>query len=314
MKRFLYLVVLITLSSSAHAGNSFSFVVAGHRVVIEAPRDCHSASCASISVPGIYEARGRRDRDEHDNDDTADAAAPVKPPAAAQQQVASPAIVQPASKPVVQPVASVSPPAATVGLAASSAPAIAAPAPSKTQPANTQQPKLSQPKLSQPKLSEPKPPPVTSPLPATSVADKATQVVPPAPAPRPVQVLQEVDDDPSDAALGDWQTEGNKGSVRIERCGSALCGYVLNPSSNASGETVLINMKPKTASQWSGNIYSRDSGSTYYATMAMQGSDSLRVEACALGRFFCSGNVWNRIAAKPDKRVISRRTAWAPRS
>jgi hypothetical protein len=303
MKRFLYLVVLITLSSSAHAGNSFSFVVAGHRVFIEAPRDCNSPSCVSVSIPGIYEARGRRDRDDDDNDGTSDSA-PVKPPAAAQQQVVSPAIVQPASKPVVQPVASVSPPLATVGLAASAAPAIAAPAPSKIQPANTQQPKLSQ----------PKPPPVTSPLPATPVADKAIQAMPPAPAPRPIQVLQEVDDDPSDAPLGDWHTEGNKGSVRIERCGSALCGYVLNASSNASGETVLINMKPKTASQWSGNIYSRDSGSTYYATMAMQGSDSLRVEACALGRFFCSGNVWSRIGAKPEKRLTSHRTAWAPRS
>ncbi len=81
-----------------------------------------------------------------------------------------------------------------------------------------------------------------------------------------------------------------------------------------NGETVLINMKPKTASEWSGNIYSRDSGSTYYATIAMQGPDSLRVEACALGRFFCSGNVWSRIAATPEKLAASRRTLWVPRS
>jgi hypothetical protein len=46
----------------------------------------------------------------------------------------------------------------------------------------------------------------------------------------------------------------------------------------------------------------------------MKGPDSLRVEACALGRFFCSGNVWSRIGAKPDKRVTSRRTSWVPRS
>ena len=147
-----------------------------------------------------------------------------------------------------------------------------------------------------------------------SFADTPTQAVPPAPAPHPVQVLQETDDDPADAPLGDWQTEGNKGSVRIERCGSALCGHVLNPSSNANGETVLINMKPKTASEWTGNIYSRDSGTTYYATIAMKGPDSLRVEACALGRFFCSGNVWSRIGAKPAKLVTSRRTSWVPRS
>ena len=31
--------------------------------------------------------------------------------------------------------------------------------------------------------------------------------------------------------VGDWQTEG-KGLVRIAKCGDALCGYVLNSSSN----------------------------------------------------------------------------------
>ena len=73
-------------------------------------------------------------------------------------------------------------------------------------------------------------------------------------------------------------------------------------------------MKPKTASEWSGNIYSRDSGSTYYATIAMKGPDSLRVEACALGRFFCSGNVWSRIVAKPEKLITSRQTSTEPKS
>jgi uncharacterized protein (DUF2147 family) len=304
MKRFLYLVVLMALSSSAHAGNSFSFVVAGHRVIIEAPRDCNSPSCVSVSIPGVYESRGGRDRDDDiddtsDTPDTSDSAAPVKPAAAAQQQVATPQIVQPARKPAVEPVASAPPRPAVAQLAATASPAVAALPPPKIQPANAQQPKPLQPK----------------PLPVTSSADKPTPAVPPAAAaPHPVQVLQETDDDPAEAPLGDWQTEGNKGSVRIERCGQALCGYVLNSSSNANGETVLINMKPKAASEWSGNIYSRDSGSTYYATMAMQGPDSLRVEACALGRFFCSGNVWSRIGAKPEKLVTSRRASWVPRS
>ena len=298
MKRFFYLVVLMAFSSSAHADNSFSFVVAGHRVIIEAPRDCNSPSCVSVSIPGVYETDEGRDRDD-DIDDASDAAAPVKPAAAAQQQVAAPPIVQPARKPAVEPVASAPPRPAVVEVAATAAPAVAASPPPKIQPANAQQPKPLQPK----------------PLPVTSSADKPNPAVPPAAAaPHPVQVLQETDDEPAEAPLGDWQTEGNKGSVRIERCGRALCGYVLNPSSNASGETVLINMKPKTASEWSGNIYSRDSGSTYYATIAMQGPNSLRVEACALGRFFCSGNVWSRIGAKPEKLVTSRRASWVPRS
>ena len=37
-----FFVVPIALSSPAQAGNSFSFVVAGHRITIEAPRGCDS--------------------------------------------------------------------------------------------------------------------------------------------------------------------------------------------------------------------------------------------------------------------------------
>jgi len=59
MKRFGYLVVLMGLNSSAYAGDSLSFV-GGHRVRIEAPRHCRSPSCVSVSIPGIYEMRGRQ--------------------------------------------------------------------------------------------------------------------------------------------------------------------------------------------------------------------------------------------------------------
>ena len=57
-------------------------------------------------------------------------------------------------------------------------------------------------------------------------------------------------------------------------------------------------MKPKTDRQWTGSVYSQASGDTYYGTMAMKGSNTLRVEACALGRFYCSGNNWSRIAGQ----------------
>src|SRR5580704_11693645 len=62
MKRLGYLVMLMALSSSAQAGNTFSFVVGGHRVNIDAPRNCRFASCVSLSFPGIYQAHRKRDR------------------------------------------------------------------------------------------------------------------------------------------------------------------------------------------------------------------------------------------------------------
>ena len=151
---------------------------------------------------------------------------------------------------------------------------------------------------------------------AAAAVEKPLAAAPPAAvaAPQVLKISRDSGDEPQQTPLGDWRTEANKGSVRIEQCGRALCGYMLNSSTNAVGETVLINMKPKAASQWSGNIFSRDSGNAYYATMTMKGPNSLRVEACALGRFFCTGNVWSRVGAEPEQLMTSQRIASAPRS
>ncbi len=116
-----------------------------------------------------------------------------------------------------------------------------------------------------------------------------------------------------DTPIGDWQTE-SRGLVRVVKCGRALCGYLLNSTSSDKGDSVLINMKPKTDTQWTGNVYSHDSGVTYYGTMALQGANTLRVEACAIGRFYCSGNNWTRIDGKPERLITSRQTVSDPRS
>ena len=291
MKRFFYLrfsslVVLMVLSSSAYAGDTFSFVVGRHRVRIEAPRHCHSPSCFSVSIPEIRETL-----DRYDNTEVAPAAAvAAKPLAAAPQAVSLRPGVPPAVKPSIEPVASV--PTPRVELAAAARRDVAAPAPSNIQPSRAQP-------------TTPTPPSIQ---PSTDVARSAPDT-----AARISRIVREVDDGAVETPLGDWQTEG-KGSVRIERCGRALCGHVLNRSSSDNGEMVLINMRPKTAALWSGNIYSHDSENTYYATIAMKGPDSLWVKACALGRFYCSGNLWSRIGGKPEKLVISRQTSPEPRS
>src|ERR1700736_4907134 len=338
MKRFHSLVVLMLLSSSAHAGNSLAFVIGGHRIHIGAARHCRSASCVFVSIPGVYETRRGRDRNEDRNEP-----APAKPVAAAPspQQVSTSAIVPPAAPA----------PPATVTLAASTTREVAPPAPMRpTAPATTGT-IIVMPAPPLAPIELPKPAPIT-PASTTPPGTRTTVVMPPPPTvpiepppiePPPVAVpsapaaappavkISHEDDAPT--PLGDWQTEGKKGSVRIEPCGHALCGYVLNPSSKTSGETLLINMKPKTASDktasdktasdktasekassiWSGNIFSRDSGNTYYATMTMTSPNSLRVEACALGKFFCSGNVWTRIVAPPAQ-VTATQDLPAPRS
>lgn len=294
MKRFCTLAILMLLGSPAHAGESFSFVIGGHQIHIEASRHCNSTSCVSVSIPGIYEKRARFYRDDDDAPNApppAPVAASVAPPAGMPQ--APPVACAPAAVPV-RPVAA----------------QIVTASQSQIQPAPVQPATIAVPPPQQPA-----PPAIAPPPPPPPIARPAEAGLPPSPAaapPRISKVVHRVEVEP-DSPLGDWQTEGHKGLVRIEPCGQALCGYVLDPSSKTKGETVLIDMKSKAAAEWSGNIYSRDSGNTYYATMTLKGPDSLQVEACALGRFFCSGNAWSRIA-KPDRLISYRQISTEPRS
>ena len=291
MKRLCTLLVLLVASSAAHA-DSISFSIGGHRIRVDAPRNCRSTSCASISIPGVYESRRKRWEDE-DREVVAAPPPPTPPvpavgfaPAAPVQQVSSPPA--PAPTVVAPPPAVVAPPPAPKLIV------VMVPAPTplavyKTAAATTQ---------------EVAPPPSVAQPPVI----KPTDVKPAAP---PLNVLRE--DDPGDSPIGDWQTE-NKGLVRIAECGPALCGYTIKPGDDANGEAVLINMKPKTSVQWTGRVYSKDSGDSYYGSINMNGPNTLRVEACAFGRFYCNGNQWTRVPSRTDQIITSRQMDVRPRS
>ena len=267
MKRWYCLAALMLLSPPAHAGSGISFSIGGHRVHIDAPSYCRSASCASVSISGVSDWRRTRD------DGLSDRAPQAPVPAATNSSIM----------------------AAPTALSNAPAQPVAVPPP----------PRPIQPAAMMPVPPPPLPPPAAAPVepirPAPSIVVQTSHVA------------HEADDDVADSPLGDWQTEG-KGVVRIDRCGRALCGYVLNSSSDDKGEAVLVNMKPKTDIRWSGNVYSHDSGDSYYGTIEMKSANTLRVEACALGRFYCSGNNWTRIRARAERLVTSRQTTSEPRS
>ncbi|SDN62763.1 DUF2147 domain-containing protein [Afipia sp. GAS231] len=285
MKRIYWLAGLMALSSPAYAGSSISFSVGGHRIHIEASPHCRSTSCASVSVSGIYDSRRRRDR--FDDDD----AAPAKPASPTPQMIAPPA---PPANNLPAPTVVVSAPPTVYKPAAVATQIAAAPPP----PRPVQQvaiPLAPPPPVQQ--VAIPVPPPLPAPVAAPQVS----------------RVSHEVEQETDDTPVGDWQTEG-KGAVRITRCGNALCGYVLNSSSDDRGEAVLINMKPKDDTQWTGNVYSHDSGDTFYGTMNLKTPNTLRVEACALYRFYCSGNNWSRISGRAESLMTSRQVSAEPRS
>ena len=294
MKRFCFLAVLMLLSPSAYAGETISFVVGGHRVQIDASRHCRSTSCASVSISGTSRNRSD-DRDRYNdrnryNDDNDRYRDDRRISESTRTLPTAPAAAPPPVQPAAQPPTVYRPAAAATQI-------VPAPPPPVT--------------LAVPPAPPPPPAPPSEPPP---VVAKSAEPVRPAPVavPQISRVSNDVADD-VDTPVGDWRTEG-KGSVRIAKCGNALCGYVLNSSRDDSGEAVLINMKSKTDRQWTGNVYSQASGDTYYGTMALKGSNTLRVEACALGRFYCSGNNWSRITPRQESLVSSRQTLAEPRS
>jgi hypothetical protein len=276
------LIALVAMASSAHAG-AYTFSIGGHRFHVEAPRNCRSASCVSVSS-------NRSLRRTIDADTT-----PAPLPVVAPSQPACPAApVRPAPAAVV-----VAPPAppAPVMAAATSQPVVLPP------------PRLEAPSPNPPRVELPRMDP-----PKTVMLDPPRMEVT-AVAPRPDEtssIAQRSDDEPAYSPLGEWESPGAKGTVRVERCGAALCGYALTEASSR-GESVLVNMKPKTHDSWTGSIYSRSSGSTYYGTMTLTASGRLRVEACALGHFWCSGNDWTRVEERQQK-VITTSRQWGARS
>ena len=229
--------LLLATASAQAGGNTISFQIEGHRIRIDAPRNCTSLDCIKITAPSL---KGKFDNFGKSKDDDVVETKPAPAPAQA----------------------TVTPPAAP-------APVAAAPATNNVATAA--------------------PAPVTNDVaPAPAPAPVAAAVAAPAaPAPAPVAAAPAAD---PNSPIGIWATEENKGNVRIEPCGQNLCGYAVK-----SGEKILINMKPQD-SKWSGKIYDPNSGRNYNSTIAMKGTNSLRVQGCAFGGMFCGGQTWKRVS------------------
>lgn len=250
--------LFLASTAVAHAGNSISFQIEGQHIRIETPRNCTSLDCVTIVAPGLSNKPIKLNNinlnglGSKDDDDSTPSTTTAQPaPAPVQQQPVQQAPVQ-ATAPTVAPPAA---PAPTIAAAPSvdattQAAPVAAPAP------------------------------VVTPAPVAAAPAYA-----PTPAPAPVAPVQA-----ATTPIGVWATEENKGNVRVEQCGTNLCGYA-----EKTNERILINMKPDGA-KWSGRIHDPDSGRNYDSTIAMKGPNAMRVQGCAFGGMFCGGQTWKRVS------------------
>ncbi|PJG56576.1 DUF2147 domain-containing protein [Bradyrhizobium forestalis] len=290
MKKLLATAAFLLASTAAQA--QYTFEYGGRTIRIDPDR-------GTVQIPGVYDNTGQSKPKKAKKNEQAPQQATVDPQA--------PAAPAPAPAPVAAPPAAVQAPAAA---AVAPPPAPPPPAPAPTTTANTTPADTA---VVPPPAPPPAPAPVgqqaapaVTPPPAPTVAAAPPAPAPPpppapAPAPAPVQAAAAT---PSPAAaptrdlnspLGVWLTEEKEGKVRIEQCGSNLCGYSVDSKSNQNGEQVLINMKPGKDQKWSGRILDPNSGSTYDSTIAMKGTDRLRVQGCAFGGMFCGGQTWTRV-------------------
>ena len=263
MKRLLAAAALLAacLLVSAPTQAQYIFEYGGRTIRIDPDR-------GTVSIPGVYDNTGRRRR-PHGDRDSDHARRPVPDQAKVDPQVPTPARTEQA-------------PASSV------APANTAPLPESTMPESTTANVAPADTAAPPAVNTPTPP-----------VQDAAPAIPPAPQPAvatapPAREQQAATVSPN-SPLGLWLTEQKEGKVRIEQCGADLCGYSVDAKSNHNGEQVLINMKPGKDSKWSGRILDPNTGSTYDSTIALKGTDTLRVQGCAFGGVFCGGQTWTRV-------------------
>jgi uncharacterized protein (DUF2147 family) len=288
MRKLLATAAFLLASTAAQA--QYTFEYGGRTIRIDPDR-------GTVQIPGVYDNTGQGKAKKAKKNETipgqqAPQQATVEPQTPAAPAAPAPTTTAPAAAiPVPAPAAAAPPPAPPPAATASNAPAETAVLPPPAPP--------------------PAPAPVeqqaapAAPPPAPAVATAPPAVAPPpppAPAPPPVQAAAVAPPAPAAAAtrdltspLGIWLTEEKEGKVRIEQCGNNLCGYSVDSKSNQNGEQVLINMKPGKDQKWSGRILDPNSGSTYDSTIAMKGTDRLRVQGCAFGGMFCGGQTWTRV-------------------
>jgi uncharacterized protein (DUF2147 family) len=118
---------------------------------------------------------------------------------------------------------------------------------------------------------------------------------------------------------GHWLTQDGDATIRIGRCGGALCGRIValrEPRDPETGRTktdehnrndslrsrpligvsIVVGMQPSARpGQWTGQVYNPEDGGTYPAKLILLNPRSLRIEGCIVPEVFCDGQTWTRV-------------------
>src|SRR5688572_19763901 len=104
--------------------------------------------------------------------------------------------------------------------------------------------------------------------------------------------------------IGDWLVKDGYAHIRIDNCAGKMWGIVSwerkagfdleNPDPTKKGRPtlgmpILLGMKPTQPNLWEGEIYNSQNGKTYDAKISLVDENTLKLQGCVLGGFFCGG-------------------------
>jgi uncharacterized protein (DUF2147 family) len=107
--------------------------------------------------------------------------------------------------------------------------------------------------------------------------------------------------------IGTWQNPRRTISVRIEMCGSQLCGKIIAATAQAEsdardagvtnliGTELLRDYRPTGDGRWSGTVYVPDMGRSFSSRIVELAPNKLRISGCLVAGFLCKSQDWTRI-------------------
>jgi uncharacterized protein (DUF2147 family) len=111
----------------------------------------------------------------------------------------------------------------------------------------------------------------------------------------------------SDTPIGTWQNPRHSIAVRVEQCGSELCGKIVSATPEAQkdarnagidnliGIQLLSDYRPTGPGRWSGTVYVPDMGRSFSSRIVQSNPNTLRISGCLIAGFLCKSQDWTRL-------------------
>jgi uncharacterized protein (DUF2147 family) len=107
--------------------------------------------------------------------------------------------------------------------------------------------------------------------------------------------------------IGTWQNPKHTIAVRVEQCGSELCGKIVSATpealadardagvTNLIGTELLRDYRSAGPGRWSGTVYVPDMGRSFSSHIVQPAPNTLRISGCLIAGFLCKSQDWTRL-------------------